>query len=296
MILLLVGDVCRREFHALRAATQACGEVVEAATATQARQLLSEGTHAFDVIVLAASYPGQFSHETVEQLRRLAPLSRVVGLLGSWCEGEMRTGHPYPGAIRVYWHQWAPRLGREAARWHDGLRSSWGLPITAGEEERVLALAEDPLPLRSGPIAVWSEEFAMQDWLRAACRRAGYTATWHRPGVSPPHEPPVAAIFDANDRPRRPYEHLRQFAVDVHPAPVIALAGFPRVEDRDEALASGASSVLSKPLLLEDLFWELDRLLCARDLPEGGPRGQTLKDKIPRIHIVEATRASFLEK
>jgi hypothetical protein len=30
------------------------------------------------------------------------------------------------------------------------------------------------------------------------------------------------------------------------------------VEDRDRALAAGAAAVLAKPLLLEDLFWQLD--------------------------------------
>ncbi len=261
--ILLVGDLRRREFREARFAMDACGAVVEAADVAAAYAVLAEGEQAFDLIVLATAYPGQYSCEAVERLRRLAPLSRVVGLLGAWCEGEMRSGHPHPGSIRVYWHQWIPRLGRESARWHDGVRCSWGLPITAGEEERVLALAEEPIPKRSGLIAVCSQEFAIGDWLCAACRGAGYTTKWLRPGDLPADEKPVAAIFDANDQPHQQYEDLRRFAAALHPAPVVALMGFPRVEDRDRALASGAASVLSKPLLVEDLFWELDRLLAA---------------------------------
>ena len=34
---------------------------------------------------------------------------------------------------------------------------------------------------------------------------------------------------------------------------------FPRVEDRDRVLAAGAAALLSKPLLLDDLFWQLER-------------------------------------
>jgi DNA-binding NarL/FixJ family response regulator len=256
----VVGDLRRREFREARAAMDACGLVVEAADVTAACAVVAGGEYAFDLIVLAATYPGQFSAEAVERLRRLAPLSRVVGLLGTWCEGEMRSGHPHAGAIRVYWHQWIPRLGRESGRWDDGVRCSWGLPVTAGEEERVLALAEEPFPRRSGLIAVCSDEFAMQDWLCAACRRAGYAATWLRLEDTPPVEKSVAAIFDASDQPHEQYEHLRRFAAGMHPAPVVALLGFPRVEDRAWALAAGAASVLAKPLFVQDLLWELDRV------------------------------------
>jgi DNA-binding NarL/FixJ family response regulator len=77
-----------------------------------------------------------------------------------------------------------------------------------------------------------------------------------------PHawESAAAGIFDAGDGDAE-YETLRRLAADLRPAPVIALLGFPRVEDRDRAVAAGAAAVLSKPLLLEDLYWQLDRLL-----------------------------------
>ena len=260
MTILLLGNTRRREFREARAAMDSCARVVEAADVAAACALVAEEEWAFDLIVLATAHPGQFPAEAVERLRRLAPLSRVVALLGSWCEGEMRSGHPCPGAIRVYWHQWAPRIGRESARWHDGLRSSWGLPATASEEERVLAVAEEPLPRRSGLCAVCSDEFAMQDWISAACRRAGYTTAWLRPGDPPPAEKPLAAIFDGGDQPGHQYEHLRRFAAAVRPAPVLALLGFPRAKDLDLALAAGAAAVLSKPFLVQDLLWQLDAL------------------------------------
>jgi len=256
--ILLLGNMRRREFLKARAAMDACAQVVEAADIDAACTALADGEQAFDLIVLATAYPGQFPAEAIERLRRLAPLGRVVALLGSWCEGEMRSGHPCPGAIRVYWHQWAPRIGRESARWHDGVRSSWGLPATTSEEERVLAVADEKFFRRSGLIAVCSDEFAMQDWISAACRRAGYTTAWLRPGDPPPVETPLAAIFDGSDQPWHQYEHLRRFAAAVRPAPVVALLGFPRPKDRDLALAAGAAAVLSKPLLVQDLFWQLD--------------------------------------
>jgi CheY-like chemotaxis protein len=44
------------------------------------------------------------------------------------------------------------------------------------------------------------------------------------------------------------------------PAPIVALLNFPRVEDRDRALAAGAAAVLSKPVLVEDLLWQLRQI------------------------------------
>ena len=59
-----------------------------------------------DLILLVASRPGRFSAAEVESLHRRAPLAKLVALLGSWCEGEVRSGHPWPGVTRIYAHQW----------------------------------------------------------------------------------------------------------------------------------------------------------------------------------------------
>jgi CheY-like chemotaxis protein len=54
---------------------------------------------------------------------------------------------------------------------------------------------------------------------------------------------------------------LRRLSEILGPAtPIVAIVDFPRVEDRDRAMAAGAAAVLSKPLLLDDLFWQLDQL------------------------------------
>jgi len=259
--ILLVGETRRGEFRAGRAAVDARVQVLEAADLEAASSLLADGEHAFDLIVLAAAYPGQFSAEAVECLWRLAPLSRVVALSGSWCEGELRSGHPIPGAVRVYWHQWGPRIGRESAHWLAGLRSSWGLPATTTEEERVLAMAEEPFPQRPGRIAVCSRESDVEDWICDTCRRAGYAVVRLHPDDPPPAEKPSAAVFDGSDESCRQIEDLRRFVATVRPAPVIALLGFPRQEDRDALVAAGATAVLSKPLFVQDLFWELDACL-----------------------------------
>jgi hypothetical protein len=259
MRILLIGDTQRREFREAGRMASAWGEVVEAPDVASARVALADTERDFDWIVLATSYPGQYSEEQIDSLRRLAPLSRVVALLGSWCEGEARSGRPVAGVIRVYWHQWEQRLGWEAVRWSRGARSTWALPITAQEEERVLALAADGIVPRSGSIAVCSEDFACAEWLCASCRKAGYEAQWFRPADPLPNAKFTVGIFDTGEECGR-YDDLRRFATALRPSPVTALIAFPRIEDREQALAAGAASLLSKPVWMEDLLWEIDRL------------------------------------
>ncbi len=216
---------------------------------------------AVDVIVVAQARPGEFSHAGIERLRQLAPLARVVALLGSWCEGEVRSGKPWPAAVRTYWHQWPARADRELRRLALGRRSGWALPVTATEEERLLADSVRPLPARAGLIAISSPSGAMADWLAIACRQCGYATAWLRP----PHPLRVggaaAVLFDGAECRGEEFEQMRRLAAAMAPAPLVALLDFPRIEDVDRARSAGAVAVLSKPLQLEDLYWHLERVV-----------------------------------
>ena len=197
--ILLVGSTDRSEFREARAVLDALGEVAAAADAESACLALQRGQVTPDVIVVAQAYPGQFSTEAVDRLRFSAPLAPVVGLLGSWCEGETRSGRPWPAAVRIYWHQWPAQAEQEIARLRAGTCSTWSLPITASEEERLLLLAEEPIAKREGLIGIWTPEFEMHDCLQAACARRGYSTVWllaHRPV---PAEGVTAAVFDGNE-------------------------------------------------------------------------------------------------
>lgn len=43
-------------------------------------------------------------------------------------------------------------------------------------------------------------------------------------------------------------------------APIIALLNFPRIEEVVRAHAAGVSAVVSKPFLIDELFWQLNQL------------------------------------
>lgn len=259
--ILLVGSTHRSEFRQARATLDMHGRVVAVAGVEAAVDAVASGDLAPDLIVVAQSFPGQFSSASIDRLRRAAPLARLLGLLGTWCEGETRTGQPWPAAIRIYWHEWQSRVEQEIARLREGACSTWALPITASEEERLLLLADEPTGAREGRIAVWTPHFDMQDWLRAACRRRGYETVWLEPHRPVETLEATAAIFDGNECRAEEAQSLQRLSDALGPVPIIALLEFPRVEDHARALAAGARAVLSKPLLMEDLFWQIDRLV-----------------------------------
>ncbi len=255
---LFVGQAERREFVEARDTLVSAANVWMTPHLEAAEALLLGEAWTPEVIVLAEAYPGQFAPAAIDRLRSVAPLARVVALLGSWCEGETRTGRPTPGTVRLYWHQARPRVAQELARVAAGEASSWSLPPTATDEERLLATAEAPLPTAQGLVAIYAPQAVTADWLSAACRLAGY-ATVRLSGARWPQVAGVTGgIFDGTDLGPVEAEQLARMARHLRPAPIVTLLDFPRVEDRDRALACGAAAVLSKPLVLEDLLWLLN--------------------------------------
>jgi DNA-binding NarL/FixJ family response regulator len=296
--ILLLGDATRSEFRSARAGLEQWDAVSEFWDVDSAVAALNEGRITPDIILIAQAFPGQFSPEAVDRLRRLAPLARVVGLLGSWCEGEMRSGTPWPAAMRVYWHQWPMRSRREFDRLIRGEPCGLALPMTASDEERVLADAErlpspfgrgaggegrgeratsglnrphpNPLPRREGTdlgnqgtftaglVVIRSQSREMWAWLSAACRSRGFATILQRDANVVCVEGATAAIFDATDLGPAERDELRRMSAALQPAPVVALLSFPRIDQEQLALSSGAAAVLSKLVNVEDLLGALD--------------------------------------
>lgn len=260
-VTLLVGDTRRTEFREATDALRAGSRLVTAIDVSAAEAMLAQGLVA-DLIVIAQAFPGQVSADQVDRLRRLAPVARVLALLGSWCEGEMRTGKPWPGAIRVYWHQWLPHCQRELRDLVEGRCGVWALPCTAGDEERFLSLAERPVERRQGLVAIHARQYEMQDWLRDACRRRGYATVWLH-GRQPAYVDGMdALVFDFAGEIDGELEELCRLVKMLSGVPVLALVNFPRAEDVARLAAHGMTRCLSKPLLLDDLYMELDRLVA----------------------------------
>jgi DNA-binding NarL/FixJ family response regulator len=258
--ILVLGEIDRPEFFGVRSMLESLGRISCLTEVKQAITALEAGEIIADVIIIAQAFPGQFSHQDADRLRRLAPLGRIVRLLGSWCEGETRSGQPLPAAVRIYWHQWNVRAGRELHRLIQGQCPSWGLPVTATEEERLLQSTAQTPRHGQGLIAIHARGFAMEDWLSAACRACGYSTVRLRPPHYTRIEGAAAAVFDASDLRGEELDQLHRLRDALGRTPVVVLLDFPRIEDHCRAIAAGAAAVLSKPLNLDDLFWQLEQV------------------------------------
>ncbi len=271
-VILCIGRVNRSEFHEVLPVLEPWGTLVTSLDTSEALAALARESSTPDLIVIVQSYPGEFTDSQIDTLRQVAPLARLVAVLGTWCEGEMRTGSPWPGAVRVYWHQW-PQQGRaELERLMTGRESLLNLPPTTSEEERCLAVGirrNRCEPARSASdsssaaplVEIVTEHYDVFDCLAAACRDRGYASYWRRSHSDPHRNPPAAILFDAAGEPDLELARFCQVRAG-RLAPAVVLADFPRIADRNRFVRAGAAGVVSRPYCWEDLFCYFPGGMC----------------------------------
>jgi hypothetical protein len=237
-----------------------------AATVEQA--LAEDGPPETDwhTVVLAQARPGQIRQADIDRLGDRFPLANLVALLGSWCEGETRSGSPWPGVVRVYWHQWPARCQQQLLI--SEAPTSWQLPRTVSAVERSTHAVLQGTAAGSGLVAIHTRRVSFFRSLASACQAGGYAAAW----VTTPHSWMIAGahavLWDGEHGRDQAFAQLRDVAMGMDPVPVIALLGFPRHNDVSRAAGCGAAAVLPCPFLLTDL-WAL--LAAARPDRSCGP-------------------------
>jgi hypothetical protein len=249
-------------------------DFVDAVQRIRADARVAEDNDAPELTVIAQSRPGAFSESFVRDLRRTAPLAGIVGLVGSWCEGETRTGRPWPDVMRVFWYQfpawWYMQLRLRAA----GLCPDWarpnnfGLTATSSVESRISDRRFDRMAIRNqnkasfGVVALRTRRRDTADALAIVLRKAGYSTAWQRgPSTNVTLRGVLAGIWDGGQLDGREAEDLSGFcrALARDSAPVVALLDYPRRDCCDCAVRVGAATVLGKP-------WRNDELLASIEM------------------------------
>lgn len=261
----VVGDCRSQEFRDPLAQLHASAELTSVVDLAGAVSLVTRGVVLPDLVVLAQQFPRQFDAAGVEQLRHKVPTAHFVSLLGSWCEGEERTGEPLPGVQRIYWNRFAAWWAAQRRLLTAGLCPDWGQPVTSAEDDRRLATLRNEAPLprvcESSPptIAVAATQREMADWLCEACRVWGYGAVGLNPREHLPQMPVAAVIWDCRDaEDLTELKRLRRHFTDV---PLVAVANFPRWQQRERLINEGVAGLLSKPLRIDELQAVLQPLL-----------------------------------
>jgi len=194
-------------------------------------------------ILIAQSRPGQIARSAVEQWHARAPLARLIALLGPWCEGEQRSGKPWPGIVRVPWSTWPTRLPLALALDSPAIR----LPRTATDAERLQSeLTRLPSRQTLGTALVRTSSRVSFDGLRLALKACGLSAEWAGESTSAQADLEIIDGWEARPAAAGP--------------PRILLLHFPRPDDLGRAAKFGVVAVVAQPLLIADLAQLLQRL------------------------------------
>lgn len=226
-----------------------------------------------ELVLLAQPRPDATLAAQVERLREVAPLTRVVVIAGTWCEGELRTGAPPTGVVRLYWYEFAAWWRAALDAYQAGGMPAWSEPLDDVRAGQATTLRSLQLPhansngsTQRGAIAIDAVDFAVFEALTAALAPYGWRCEWqprHRPELHRDGDY-AAAIWYGGQLSEGELASLVTFATRVREsslaAPVIVLLDFPRVEHLQAARAAGASVVLAKPYQVNQLANELARL------------------------------------
>jgi hypothetical protein len=219
----------------------------------QALRLLEREKDITDLL-MAQSFPGEFTFRNIQQLQAAAPLARLCVLVDSWSEGETRSGHPWPGVPRMYLHQLWARL--RSVDWataeRDPLAGCGTLP-TLSSDELWLQRAERRLPRLEGTALIWGPEPDSRAALSTVCHVIGLQAVELRTTAFDLPRDLRLALYDAAPYRERRAADLQMIRSRTQLVPVIALIDFPRPDEIAEVTAAGCSHVLGKPFLIDDL-------------------------------------------
>ena len=263
---LLIGETAASNCSSVVSYLQSACRLFTAADISTACRLLEAADALPDLALIVKSRPGEHSLGDVDRLRRAAPMTRLVALLGSWCEGESRSGAPWPGVPRLYWHQAQARLQQELPRLAARRSTGWGLPLTATEEERLLLTVSnaqtpgEPQMRSERLVALDCESRDLSALLADALQQRGYRVRLMGADALASPGDIHLALCESSLLDTKRIDHLARLAAAVRPAPMLALLGFPRPHEMAAVIQAGAAAVISKPLLLCDLFAEMARL------------------------------------
>lgn len=195
-----------------------------------------------DLMLVAQSWPDEFSPQGVDRLIRLAPLTRWICCYGPWCDADGRTRDLWPPGSRVPAWRFLPRLRQELR----GLSLGDGslIPLT-GSREEIFAQDYSSSHFHSErTVRVDSPDQTYADFLARACR------SWGMP-VNP--STPDLILFDLDpDSPLREaqFHRLR----DQFPATqFLGLQGFSNPDQEQLWFSRGIAHIASKLAPLSEL-------------------------------------------
>jgi hypothetical protein len=249
---LAIGPWNRGEFAIVRdqiAESQAWSVVVDCETASE---LLCRDEMLVEFVFLAQPLPGMYQQAEIEALRRLAPLAQLLVVAGSWCEGELRTGKPLTGVVRLYWHELAHWWRMRACGTASG-------PLGL---DNLLVPRHEGFDLKlQGLVAIHSPTLGSFEAMATGLIPYGLECYWDRDSTQVPKGAQVG-IWDGVQLDSAEWNHLQSFAAEIQSSggSLIVLLHYPRKEHVARLQSLGCEAVFGKPYIVAELVSLLGRL------------------------------------
>lgn len=203
-------------------------------------------------VVALQRYKGEFDNVDAATFSRAIPLTRLIVLLGSWCEGETRTGKPLSGFERIGWCDFVPRFS--------GFLMREPLATTASDGEKLrsaMSFVADPTN-DAVQVGVYSASYDDGLAIRHSLESLGFrTRRLLAEDLNSSNRLDVdIVVWDDAGGPRTKRADLGM--ATGKNIPVIATINAPRAQDVRAALLNGAHAVLAKPYRVADLVWRIE--------------------------------------
>lgn len=282
--ILISGDYWHEDFRQSFARLQ-----VPATMVPSERLNLVTGDN-YHLVVLAQSRRDQISQSTIDYLRVELPEVPIVVLLGSWCEGENRSGNPLSGVTQVVWHQWESRFERFCIQLKDGLKSDWHLPLTASVSDRVRDFSPDPAisqALLGKKVLVSSEDSTTFESVSDMLSVYQCSGFWAESSETTDQDFDAICV-DGNGATSELIDRICELRARFEEVPVTVMLNFPRKQDMDSLVPVGVQEVVSKPYthneFLHSLIRSMGGTVATQHEYQAIPKPAILRSKLHTSH------------
>ena len=236
----------------------------------------------FDLIVLAQSRPDQISAELVERIQAKQPTTPVVALLGSWCEGGMRSDVPWPGVRRVYWHQWEGRFEDFSGQLDEDGLALWHQPGTANDADDAMLYHDHSSSFSPAMLVAVSAASQTQfEYVRDVLKSFGWNSCWaERANFDQETVDLVSALcIEANSFSGDLANRVDWLRSKLPGVPTSLVLNFPRSQDVAAAGELGIENIVSKPFQPADLKHAIQSSIARQRALSAG------KTEVPAAHF-----------
>jgi CheY-like chemotaxis protein len=196
----------------------------------------------FDLVLVAQSGRETVSQGLIDHLHAmLGRETPIINLLGSWCEGQERSGKPLHNVLPIYWHQWA-----------GGIKQLLSM-ASAGQAYP----QEELIPATNLCVGVSALSYPQASYLEDALEFLGAETVWLEQQewqAERPTQNLQAICVDGDSLTANLAQRLTAIRRDCPSTPLIVILNFPRKEEVQELTGEhNVVAVVSKPFDLTRL-------------------------------------------